>query len=413
MTVKAKSSTVIRLAIRIGGALVLALGVALLVGCFFTDIPDNPSIQLPTHMYVDAENGSDTSGDGTSAIPFRTITKALNLFYDLAGVDEDTHFPRAGSPLTLHVAEGVYNKNLGEEDTIVLNNVILKGEGTLRDDVKVLAAIGVVAACRIEHVHCYKTIHLVQKDPYQTPPGAKAIIEDVDGGTIGITIMEFGPEVEIINSRLGGIRASLLNSITVRDCQVIDGRGISIAAKGKILIENNTINRCFWGVMAYSEEQEVTLRGNVISECSPGISIGAKMSCILDSNIVTGCYNGIGACEVIVIGENTITGSRNYNIIDRREPYSGLLLIQGITWDDPQPSGRVDGPTPWMPGTNYYIENEGNSIVLLGLTLKEPIKAWLSYPQAATRPASGGAAGGSTVSIHRPETATRRLPSGT
>jgi len=342
-------------------------------------------------MYVDAENGRDTSGDGTSASPFRTMTKALKFFYDLAEVDEDTHFPRAGSPLTLHIDKGVYNKNLGEEDTIVLNNVILKGEGTLRDDVKIVVAIGVVAACRMEHLHCYKTIHLVQKDPNLTPPGAKAIITDINGGTIDITITEFGPEIEITNSRLGGIRTgSPVNSITVRDCQVTLGgihayslnsitvrdcqvtakerEGIAITAQGKILIENNTINRCFWGVIAYSEEQEVTLRGNVISECSSGISIGAEANNILDSNIVTGCYDGIvvggeTSGTVTVIGENIITGSQNYNIIDGRAPYSGLLLIQGITWDDPQPSGRVDGPTPKMPGTNYYIENEGNSII--------------------------------------------------
>jgi len=363
------SSLVTTFLIRIGGALILALSLGLLVGCFFTNLPDNHSIQLPTHMYVDAENGNDTSGDGTSASPFRTMTKALKFFYGLAEIDEDTNFPRAGSPLTLHIAEGVYNKNLGEEDTIVLNNVILKGEGTLRDDVKIVVAIGVVAACRIEHLHCYKTIHLVQKDPYRTPSGAKAIIEDVDGGTIDITITEFGPEVEIINSRLGGIRTdSPVNSIIVRDCQVIDGGGISIGATGKILIENNIINRCSYGVIAYSEEQEVTLRSNMISECSPGIGIEAKMGCILDSNIVTGCYNGIAvggepSGTITVIGENIVTGSQGYNIIDRREPYSGLLLIQGITWDNPQPSGRVDGPTPWMPGTNYYIENAGNSLV--------------------------------------------------
>ena len=391
MNVKAKSSTVIRLAIRIGGALILALSLALLVGCFFTELPDNHSIQLPTNMYVDAEAGSDTSGDGTSANPFRTITKALRLFYDLAEADENT--PRAGSPLTLHVAEGIYNKNLGEEDGILLNNVILKGEGTLRDAVKIVVAIGVVAACRIEYVHCYKTIHLVQKDPNLTPPGAKAIIEDVDAGTIDITITEFGPEIEITNSRLGGIHAySPVNSITVRDCQVTLGgihayalnsitvrdcqvtakerEGISIGtAQGKILIENNIINRCAHGVIAHSEEQEVTLRGNVISECSFfGIGIVAEANNILDSNIVTGCYNGIvvggeTSGTITVIGENTITGNQNYNIIDGREMYSGLLLIQGITWDDPQPSGRIDGPTPKMPGTNYYIENEGNSII--------------------------------------------------
>jgi len=385
------SSSATTFPIRIGGVLALALGVAALVGCFFTDLPDNPSLQLPTHMYVDAENGSDASGDGTSASPFRTMTKALKFFYGLAKVDEDTHFPRAGSPLTLHVAEGVYNKNLGEEDGIRLNNVILKGEGTLRDDVKIVVGISVAAACRIEHVHCYTGINMVQKDPNQTPPGAKAIIEDIDADT-GISITEFGPEVEIINSRLrgihayspvnsitvwdcqvtlGGIYAYALNSITVRDCQVTakEREGISIGtAQGKILIENNIINRCAHGVIAHSEEQEVTLRGNVISECSSGISIGSGANNILDSNIVTGCYDGIvvggeTSATVTVIGENTITGSQNYNIIDGRAPYSGLLLIRGITWDDPQPSGRVDGPTPSMPGTNYYIENEGNSLV--------------------------------------------------
>ena len=112
----------------------------------------------------------------------------------------------------------------------------------------------------------------------------------------------------------------------------------------------------------------MTLRGNVISECSPGTVIEAKTSYILDSNIVTGCYNGIEvggetSATVTVIGENIVTGSQRYNISDRRPPYSGLLLIQGITLDNPQPSGRVDGPTPWMPGTNYYIENAGNSLV--------------------------------------------------
>jgi len=141
--VKAKPTIVVKVDIRTGGALILTLGVALLVGCFFTDLPDNHSIQLPTHIYVDAEVGSDTSGDGT-------------------------YTPRAGSPLTLHVAEGIYNKPLGEAEGIILNNVVLKGEGALRDDVEIRVGIRVVGSCGIEHAYCYGGLTLSQKNDLTT-----------------------------------------------------------------------------------------------------------------------------------------------------------------------------------------------------------------------------------------------------
>ena len=398
VTVKAKSSIVVKVAIRTGGALILTLGVALLVGCFFTDLPDNHSIQLPTHMYVDAEAGSDTSGDGTSATPFRTITKALRLFYDLAEADENT--PRAGSPLTLHIAKGVYNKNLGEEDTIVLNNVILKGEGTLRDDVKIVVAIGVVGACKIENLYCYGGLTLSQKNDL-TPPNAEAIIDDIHAVTISIS--EFRPEVRILNSQLQAIDASgVYNSITVQGCQLVGNGGsigISIRSEGSILIKDNTIEGiyvygimadmvnegemlidsntltgCNWGgITASAEGAQVRLRDNVISGCShgPGISITSETDNILESNTITSCRIGIKvggetSTTVTGIGENTVTGNEEYNLFDGRLPYSGALVIRGITWDNPQPPGRVDGPTPSMPGTNYHIENEGNSIIFSG-----------------------------------------------
>ena len=392
---KAKPSAVIKLAIRIGGALILVLGVALLVGCFFINSPDSPSIQLPTNMYVDAEAGSDSSGDGTSTTPFRTITKALALFYNLAEADENT--PRAGTPLTLHIAEGIYNKNLGEEDAILLNNVILKGEGTLRDAVKITGSIGVVGACKIEHLYCYGGLTLSQKNAL-TPPNAEAIIDDVHADMIYIS--EFRPEVRILNSQLRAIDASsVYNSITVQGCQLLGNgavMGISIRSEGsitikdntiegvyvygimadmvnegEILIDSNTLTGCNWGgITARAEGAQVRLRDNVISGCShgPGISITSETDNILENNTITACRIGIKvggetSTTVTGIGENTVTGSQEYNVFDGRLAYSGTLVIRGITWDNPQPFGRIDGPTPRMPGTNYYIENEGNSII--------------------------------------------------
>ena len=364
---KAKPTIVIKLAIRIGGALALALGVTLLVGCFFTDVPDTPSIQLPTDMYVDAEVGSDTSGDGTSGTLFRTITKALRLFYDLAKADENT--PRVGAPLTLHVAEGIYNKNLGEEEGILLNNVILKGEGTLRDAVKITVSIGVVGACRIEHLYCYGGLTLSQKNDL-TPPNAEATIDDVHAVTISIS--EFRPEVRILNSQLQAIDASgVYNSITVQGCQLVGNggsMGISIRSEGSIIIEDNTIEGiyvygimadmvnegemlidsntltgCNWGgITASAEGAQVRLRDNVISGCShgPGISITSETDNILESNTITACRIGIKvggetSTTVTGIGENTVTGNEEYNLFDGRLPYSGALVIRGITWDNP------------------------------------------------------------------------------
>lgn len=395
VTVKAKSSTVIRLAMRIGGTLILTLSLALLAGCFFTDIPDNPSIQLPMNMYVDAESGNDVSGDGTLTNPFRTITKALTGFYDLAGATED--ISRAGIPLTLHVARGIYNKNLGEEDPILLNNVILKGEGTLRDAVKITVSISVVGACKIEHLYCYDGLRLSQKNDW-TPPNAEAIIDDVHADMVYVDY--FKPGVTIIDSELRAIQVMYASgSVTVQACRLSANGGVSAisissqeqvtiadnvivgdyiygitaytTAQEGIIVADNTVAGCNWGgITVGADGTEAILRRNVISGCNrgPGISISSETDNTLESNTVTGCRIGLSIVgetsnTVTVIGDNTITGSSDYNLLDARLAHSGPLVIRGIMWDNPQPSGRIDGPTLSIPGSNYHIENEGNSLI--------------------------------------------------
>ena len=392
---KATSSSVTKLAIKVSGTLILVLSLVLLVGCFFTELPDNHSIQLPMDVYVDANAGSDLSGDGTATNQFRTLTKALSVFYDMAGATE--YIPRSGAPVKLHVGAGIYNKPLGEAEEIILNNVILKGEGTLRDDVEIRAGIRVVGPCRIKHAYCYGGLTLSQKSD-TIVPDTEAYIKDVHVDTIYIS--DFKSEISIVNSQLRTIEATdVYNSITVQGCQLIGNGGspgISIKAEGPIIIENNTIEGiyiygiianmvnegemlidnntltgCNWGgITAIAEGAQVRLRYNVISGCShgPGISITSETHNILESNTVTNCRIGISvggetSSTVMAIGDNSITGSQDYNILDTRLAHSGELVIQGIMWDNPQPSGRIDGPTPSIPGTNYHIKNKGNSII--------------------------------------------------
>jgi hypothetical protein len=52
------------------------------------------------HYYVDAVHGSDSTGDGSSSSPWKTITFALGQV--------------AGSEVEIHVAAGTYNNDLGE-----------------------------------------------------------------------------------------------------------------------------------------------------------------------------------------------------------------------------------------------------------------------------------------------------------
>ncbi|MBN1895488.1 chitobiase/beta-hexosaminidase C-terminal domain-containing protein [bacterium] len=68
------------------------------------------------NYYVNASSGSNSTGDGTSAKPWKTITHALGQI--------------SGTGHTIHISNGTYDATLGEMFPILLKNGIsLKGEG--------------------------------------------------------------------------------------------------------------------------------------------------------------------------------------------------------------------------------------------------------------------------------------------
>ncbi len=72
---------------------------------------------LPIDFYVDAEKGSNVTGDGTRSNPWRTITYALNRV--------------VGDVITVHVASGVYDAALGEGFPLTMKpGASLLGEGS-------------------------------------------------------------------------------------------------------------------------------------------------------------------------------------------------------------------------------------------------------------------------------------------
>lgn len=69
-----------------------------------------PAAQATDHYYVDAVGGSDVTGDGSQAAPWRTISHAL--------------IQVTGPDVEIHVAPGMYNAALGENFPIVMEPAV-------------------------------------------------------------------------------------------------------------------------------------------------------------------------------------------------------------------------------------------------------------------------------------------------
>ncbi|MBN2847910.1 MAG: cell wall-binding repeat-containing protein [Coriobacteriia bacterium] len=77
--------------------------------------PPSAAAAAPADIWVSATTGSDTTGDGSAAAPFKTITKALSV---AAAFDD------------IHVMPGTYNTALGETFPLdIPQHVSLLGEG--------------------------------------------------------------------------------------------------------------------------------------------------------------------------------------------------------------------------------------------------------------------------------------------
>jgi hypothetical protein len=329
-----------------------------------------PTPELPSDIYVSAAAGSDAAGDGREANPFKTITRALGWLCTLAGVEDDE--PRPGARVTVHIAPGVYNRNLGEDEEVTLNNVALVGEGATREDVKLVVGIRMMSPSRVESVQCLGNIAVYGRELAGDTVGTgMAEFRDVVGGTITIEDFDraFPVGVRIAECNLGGVTAfSYYGAMTISDCHIVGGGGLRLSSGGEatdtILVERCTITGCTVGVLAVASE--VTLRDNQISDCFPGIELSSEVDYTMSGNDVRDCYFGIivggnTSGAVTSQGENTVTGSDKYNIADVRSPYSGGFSVQGITWNSPQPTGAIEGPAD--SPQNYMIEQEGNRLI--------------------------------------------------
>jgi len=304
---------------------------------------------VPEDLYVDANSGSDATGDGTQVNPYKTITKAVGVAN--AG---------GGATCTIHVAAGIYNTALGEEFPLILSAITLAGQGVAPDNVKIVGEIVVRNEGTVSNILSYSQISLVG-----LPSVLRNCVIDNQGPSHGIFIYGSGEaEVQDCVIRHGDVfTMQSAGSINIVGNELHDA--VLTAWGGDLHIEGNTFYSSW--VVAWFQATAV-VRANTFLE--GGIGARGEAHVVIESNhIENGSGVGIGDSAIADLGGgplgssggNVVTGSADWNMEDYRIAYSGSLCAKGNTWDDPQPSGTVNGPVDSPP--NYFIENEGNSII--------------------------------------------------
>jgi PKD repeat protein len=331
---------------------------------------------VPEDLYVDANSGSDATGDGTQGNPYKTITKAV----DMADA--------GGRCLTIHVAAGIYNGSLGENFPLFLSNIVLVGEGLARDDVRIVGSIELTSSATLTHVHIYDRVtasgpHIelsditVENGNLYVQHGADGcritgstfvgsyISVQADDCTIGDCVSESGVETYGENCSILRTRFEGTSGNAIRVGGIMPG--------GSALIEDNTLDGCTFGILI-TGTAHATIRNNaILNTYNRAIDTGDYTQVIIEGTTVSGTTPGsvirisgysvtdLGGGALGSSGQNEISGNTAYNLEDNRVPYSGVLSAKGNTWDDPQPAGTVSGPVDNPP--NYKITNEGNSII--------------------------------------------------
>jgi len=292
---------------------------------------------VPEDLYVDANSGSDASGDGTQGNLYKTITKAV-----------ETADAGGAAAYTIHVAAGIYNTALGEEFPLSLQDISLIGEGGTRNDVKIAGEIHCHDKARMEHVSCYSLIRLSQN-------AQDVILDDcaISGsGDYGIMVSGLNVTATIrhclVEDRGHGFWISYdSTSVKIEDCEITTTNGIYLVYDCYALIKNCTFSGCSVGIRV-REASKARIQNNGFLSCRRGV----ELSHTGIADLGGGSLGSEGGNYFSVIA---------YAFYDGRSAYAGSSYAKVNTWDNPQPSGTVEGPVD--NPLNYYIENEGNSII--------------------------------------------------
>ena len=268
-----------------------------------------------TDFYVNASTGSNSTGAGTLASPWKTITYALGQF--------------SGSGRTLHVASGTYNRTLGEKFPIaVKNGVSLVGAGI---DVSIIDAGGTDLV-----LWCAGVVDATTRIEGLTIKGGNVSGTMQSGGS-GLYISG-GSALTVTNNKItgnsnysagygGGIYVSsstplILNNVITGNSPGTfgHGAGIYVANASPVIKGNSIVSNISYGSGIYvtGSLSSPRILNNVIAKNKEGgiECAGSSKARIINNTITDNTLNGIqiSYASPDSIVNNIISSNTGYGI---------------------------------------------------------------------------------------------------
>ncbi|UUO14382.1 DUF1565 domain-containing protein [Dolichospermum heterosporum] len=231
-----------------------------------------------TVIYVNSVTGKDTSGNGTTEAPYKTITFALS---------------KATAGTVVQVAPGNYSKDSGETFPLVLNSgVTLQGNESNKGEGIVIIGGGY-----------YTSRTFARQD----------ITLLANNGTI-ITGLTFtnpnsrGTAVWVESSNPVIKNSTFINSIR---------EGIFVTGTGNPQIENNIFLKNKGNGISVTKSAQGVIRGNLFQDTGFGVAIGGSSTPLLESNNITQNTDGLFISETAkpTLRKNAIRSNKRDGIV--------------------------------------------------------------------------------------------------
>ncbi|KHG38917.1 MULTISPECIES: DUF1565 domain-containing protein [Aphanizomenonaceae] len=231
-----------------------------------------------TIIYVNSVTGKDTSGNGTTEAPYKTITFALS---------------KATAGTVVQVAPGNYSKDSGETFPLVLNSgVTLQGNESNKGEGIVIIGGGY-----------YTSRTFARQD----------ITLLANNGTI-ITGLTFtnpnsrGTAVWVESSNPVIKNSTFINSIR---------EGIFVTGTGNPQIENNIFLKNKGNGISVTKSAQGVIRGNLFQDTGFGVAIGGSSTPLLESNNITQNTDGLFISETAkpTLRKNAIRSNKRDGIV--------------------------------------------------------------------------------------------------
>ena len=231
-----------------------------------------------TIIYVNSVTGKDTSGNGTTEAPYKTITFALS---------------KATAGTVVQVAPGNYSKDSGETFPLVLNSgVTLQGNESNKGEGIVIIGGGY-----------YTSRTFARQD----------ITLLANNGTI-ITGLTFtnpnsrGTAVWVESSNPVIKNSTFINSIR---------EGIFVTGTGNPQIENNIFLKNKGNGISVAKSAKGVIRGNLFQDTGFGVAIGGSSTPLLESNNITQNTDGLFISETAkpTLRKNAIRSNKRDGIV--------------------------------------------------------------------------------------------------